>query len=38
MKGFFTKDGFYGEVDGNYVLFASETDYYEMMSEEEEAA
>ena len=33
MKGYYTKDGFYGLVDGRYVLFASETDYYEMMEE-----
>lgn len=38
MKGYFTKDGFYGLVNGRYVLFASETDYYETMNVEEEAA
>ena len=38
MKGYFTKDGFYGLVNGRYVLFASETDYYEIMNEEMEAA
>ena len=38
MKGYFTKDGLYGNVDGIYVLFASETDYYEAMNEEDEVA
>lgn len=33
MKGYYTKDGFYGLVDGRYVLFASESDYYESMEE-----
>lgn len=29
MKGYFTAAGYYGLVDGRYVLFASESDYYE---------
>ena len=33
MKGFYTKEGFCGLVDGRYVLFASESDYYETMEE-----
>ena len=32
MRGYFTSSGFYGLVDGEYRLFASETDYYEYMS------
>lgn len=33
MKGYFTKDGFYGLVNGRYVLFASESDYYDSMAD-----
>ncbi len=32
MRGYFTNGGYFGSVDGRYVLFASETDYYEFMS------
>ncbi len=32
MKGFNTGDGYMGFVDGKYLLFASESDYYEYMS------
>ena len=28
MKGFNTGDGYMGLVDGKYILFASESDYY----------
>ena len=28
MKGFNTGDGYMGMVDGEYILFASEADYY----------
>ena len=38
MKGYFTSNGYYGLVDGRYVLFASESDYYEAMEEESEGA
>lgn len=31
MKGYFCPSGFMGFVDGSYMLFASETDYYECM-------
>ena len=31
MKGFHTGEGYMGYVDGRYVLFASETDYYVYM-------
>ncbi len=33
MRGYFTANGFYGLVNGTYVLFASESDYYEAMEE-----
>ena len=33
MKGYFTAQGYYGIVDGRYVLFASESEYYEAMEE-----
>ena len=33
MKGYFTKDGFFGLVNGRYVLFASESDYYDSMAD-----
>ena len=33
MRGYFTANGFYGLVDGEYMLFASEADYYELMEE-----
>lgn len=35
MRGYFTSVGYYGLVDGRYVLFASESDYYEAMAEED---
>ncbi len=33
MRGYFTTNGFYGWVDGGYMLFASEADYYEYMED-----
>ena len=33
MKGFFTANGYYGLIGGRYVLFASESDYYEAAAE-----
>lgn len=33
MKGYFVTDGYMGLVDGKYILFADETDYYEYMNE-----
>lgn len=33
MKGFTVESGYMGYVDGNYILFASESDYREYMSE-----
>ena len=38
MRGYFTAGGFYGLVDGRYLLFASERDYYEFMEGSEEQA
>lgn len=32
MKGFNTSDGYMGLVEGRYILFASESDYYEEYS------
>ena len=33
MRGYFTASGYYGLVDGRYLLFASESDYLEMMND-----
>ena len=33
MRGYFTASGYYGLVDGKYVLFASESEYFDMMSD-----
>ena len=33
MRGYFTASGYYGLVDGRYLLFASESEYLEMMNE-----
>jgi len=33
MRGYFTASGFYGLVDGRYLLFASESEYYELMND-----
>ena len=32
MKGYNVADGYMGYVDGRYMLFASDSDYYEYMS------
>ena len=35
MKGYYAGNGYYGYVDGRYVLFSSESrDYYESMEDE----
>ena len=34
MKGYYSVSGFYGLVNGRYVLFSSENDYYEAMEED----
>ena len=31
MKGYFTAQGFYGLVNGQYVLFSCDSDYLGMM-------
>ena len=31
MKGYFTSYGYMGFVNGKWILFASESDYYEFM-------
>lgn len=36
MKGYFTVNGFYGLVDGVYILFVSDTEYYELMTDKGE--
>lgn len=33
MRGYFTASGYYGLVEGRYVLFASESEYIEMMTD-----
>lgn len=33
MKGFNTDDGYMGLVDGRYILFASEADYYDYIND-----
>ena len=30
MSGYYGEDGFYGLVNGRYMLFASDSDYYDM--------
>ena len=34
MRGYFTSKGFYGQVGGEYILFANESEYYECMEED----
>ncbi len=34
MRGYYTTTGFYGFVDGKYMLFSSESDYYEYMEDD----
>ena len=36
MKGYFTAEGYYGLIDGKYVLFASESDYIEIYNSSKE--
>jgi hypothetical protein len=38
MRGYFTAGGFYGLVDGKYILFPGEAEYYEYMEELGEVA
>lgn len=32
MKGYYVADGYMGYVEGRYMLFASDSDYYEYMA------
>ena len=34
MKGYLTGNGYMGYVDGRYILFASESEYYDYLREE----
>ena len=36
MKGYFVSEGYMGYVDGSYRLFADESDYLELMRDDEE--
>ena len=38
MKGYYTGIGYYGYVVGHYGRFSSESDYYESVEADEEAA
>ena len=33
MKGYSTQNGYMGFVEGRYILFASEADYYDYMED-----
>ena len=33
MRGYFTAGGYYGMVDGKYLLFSDESEYYEYVEE-----
>lgn len=33
MKGYITYDGYMGYVNGNYMLFASESDYADYLAD-----
>ncbi len=33
MKGYFVEDGYMGYVDGGYLLFADERDYWEFVED-----
>lgn len=35
MRGYFTANGYYGLVNGRYCLFASESEYFDMMDGED---
>ena len=34
MRGYYTNTGFFGLVDGKYVLFACESDYYDALADD----
>ena len=33
MRGYYTAQGYYGKVGTKYILFASESDYYEFVAD-----
>ena len=33
MKGYYTSSGYMGYVDGKYILFASDKEYFEFMED-----
>ena len=38
MRGYFTAGGYYGMVDGRYLLFSDETEYFEYLESQSEVA
>lgn len=36
MKGYFTKFGYLGYADGKWMLFATESDYYDYVEDAED--
>ncbi len=38
MKGYYVPGGYWGYVDGRYMLFSSESEYYEVAGAEGDAA
>ena len=37
MKGYYTKEGYMGYVNGKFILFVSEAEYLEYIAEKEAA-
>lgn len=33
MKGYYTAQGFFGLVNGEYILFSCDSDYYDMLED-----
>ena len=36
MRGYYTAGGYYGRVNGRYMLFSSESDYLDYLCQEED--
>lgn len=36
MKGYFVNDGYMGYINGGYMLFSNESEYYEILEEEDD--
>ena len=36
MKGYYTENGYMGYVEGRYILFASESEYYDYLESRRE--